>query len=144
MDMIEFWHWWVVAALLGALDMLAQSGFFLWLGVAALAVGLLVFALPDLTWQVQLLAFAGMAIAVVVLTRQLLKRGPVPSDRPTLNRRGQQYVGQLVILELAIVNGRGRAFVGDTLWTVEGNDRPVGQTVRVVGTDGVLLQVEPP
>ncbi|CAK0753898.1 inner membrane protein [Azospirillaceae bacterium] len=68
----------------------------------------------------------------------------MPSDRPTLNRRGQQYVGQLVILESAIVNGRGRAFVGDTLWTVEGSDRPVGQTVRVVGTDGVLLQVEPP
>jgi len=43
MNEIEFWHWWVLAATFGALDMLAQSGFFLWLGVAALIVGLVVF-----------------------------------------------------------------------------------------------------
>ena len=36
MSELEFWHWWVIAAALGALDMLAQRGFFLWLGVAAL------------------------------------------------------------------------------------------------------------
>jgi membrane protein implicated in regulation of membrane protease activity len=142
--LIEFWHWLVLAAILGALDMLAQSGFFLWLGVAALSVGLLVFFLPDLSWQGQLLAFAGMSIGVVMATRLVVRRGATPSDRPTLNRRGQQYVGQLVVLESPIVNGRGRAFVGDSLWTVEGSDSPVGATVRVVGSDGTLLHVERP
>ena len=144
MNEIEFWHWWVVAAVFGALDMLAQSGFLLWLGVAALVVGLVVFVLPDLSWQVQLLVFAGLAVAVVVATRYYLKGAPAGADRSTLNRRGQHYVGQLITLESPIVNGRGRAFVGDTLWTVEGADLPVGATVKVVGTDGVLLKVEKP
>lgn len=144
MIVIEFWHWWVVAAVLGALDMLAQSGFFLWLGVAALLVGAAVYFVPDLSWQVQFLGFAGMAIFSVMLTRLYLKTARVQSDRPTLNRRGHQYIGQLIVLESAIINGRGRAFVGDTLWTVEGTDLPAGETVRVVGADGVLLQVEKP
>jgi len=142
---IEFWHWWVVAAVLGALDMLAQSGVFLWLGVAALMVGLVVFVLPDLSWQAQLLVFAGLAVAALLATRQYLKRWPsAAADRSTLNRRGQQYLGQLIVLESPIVNGRGRAFVGDTLWTVEGPDHPAGTTVKVVGTDGVLLRVDKP
>jgi len=144
MNVLEFWHWWVAAALLGSLDMLAQSGFFLWLGVAALAVGILVFALPDLAWQIQVMAFSVLAVVALVATRLITRRPPPPSDRPTLNRRGEQYFGQLIVLESAISNGRGRAFVGDTLWLVEGPDTPSGETVRVVGTDGVLLQVEKP
>jgi hypothetical protein len=144
MNEFEFWHWWVVAAVLGALDMLAQSGFFLWLGVAALVVGLVVFVLPDLSWQAQVMAFAALAIGGLAVSRQVLRRFGVISDRPNLNRRGQQYVGQLIVLESPIVNGRGRAFVGDTLWTVEGGDLPAGATVRVVGSDGVLLLVEKP
>ncbi|MBI1207932.1 MAG: NfeD family protein [Azospirillum sp.] len=142
--MIEFWHWWVVAAVLGALDMLAQSGFFLWLGGAALVVGFVLFGWPDLSWQFQFFLFAVMAILAVIATRFITRREPPPSDRPLLNRRGLQYVGQLIVLETAIVNGRGRAFVGDTLWTVEGPDAPNGETVRVIGTDGTLLQVEKP
>lgn len=141
---LEFWHWWVVAAALGALDMLAQSGFFLWLGVAALMVGLVVFVLPDLAWQAQILVFAALAVGVVLATRQYLKRWPYAADRTTLNRRGQHYVGRLIVLESPIVNGRGRAFVADTLWTVEGPDQPAGATVKVVGTDGVLLRVDTP
>ncbi len=144
MNEIDFWHWWMVAAALGALDMLAQSGFFLWLGVAALVVGLVVFAIPDLSWQGQTLSFAVLAIAAIFLTRPLLRRLTVPSERPMMNRRCEQYVGRLITLESPIVNGRGRAFVGDTLWLVEGGDQPAGATVRVIGSDGAVLLVEKP
>ncbi|CAK0777210.1 inner membrane protein [Azospirillaceae bacterium] len=139
---IDFWHWWVIAALLGALDMVAQSGFFLWLGFAALMVGVIVFALPDISWQMQLFAFASMAILAVITTRHFIRRGPIATDQPLLNRRGEQYIGKLVVLESAIVNQKGRAYVGDTLWTVEGDDLPVGETVRVIGTNGALLRVK--
>ncbi|CAK0758267.1 NfeD-like family protein YbbJ [uncultured Gammaproteobacteria bacterium] len=140
--MLQFWHWWVLAAVLGAADMLAQTGFLLWLGVAALAVGVVVFATPGLGWQLQMVVFAVLAVAAVAATRALLRNGAFGSRLPLLNRRGEQYVGQLVILETAIVNGRGRARVADTMWPVAGPDLPVGTTVRVVGADGALLQVE--
>jgi membrane protein implicated in regulation of membrane protease activity len=142
MDIIQFWHWWVVAAALGALDMLAQSGFFLWLGVAALVVGLMVFAFPALPLSTQLLAFAVLSVAAVVAMRTVLKRTEQVSALPNLNRRGQQYIGQLLFLESPIVNGRGRVRVGDTLWSVEGPDLPEGSRVRVISSDGTLLLVE--
>ncbi len=141
---IEFWHWWVLAAALGALDMLAQSGFLLWLGVASLVVGLGVFVFPDLAWQTQILTFAVVAITAVLVARPFVRRFTALSEHSTLNRRGEHYVGQLVVLESAIVNGRGRAYVGDSLWTVVGGDNPVGATVRVVGADGASLLVEKP
>jgi membrane protein implicated in regulation of membrane protease activity len=89
-----------------------------------------------------MLVFASLAIAALVLARPLLRRLPGLSDRSTLNRRGDQYIGRLVVLESPIINGRGRAFVGDTLWSVEGGDQPAGATVRVTGANGATLLVE--
>lgn len=139
---LQFWHWWVLAAILGAADMLAQTGFLLWLGVAALAVGVVVFALPALAWQLQVVVFAVLAVAAVYATRTFLRGAAFGTDQPLLNRRGEQYIGQLVVLETAIVNGRGRARVADTQWPVTGPDLPEGTTVRVIAADGALLQVE--
>lgn len=142
MNELEFWHWWVIAAFLGALDMLAQRGYFLWLGVAALIVGLVVFVLPDLPWQGQGLAFAALVVAVLLVTRQVIRRGGGDLSNGTFNRRGRRYLGLVIVLESPIVDGRGRAFVDDTLWTVEGADLPAGTKVKVVATDGLLLTVE--
>ena len=140
---IEFGHWWVIAAALGALDMLARRGTFLWLGVTALIVGLVVFVLPDLSWQAQCLIFAGLAVVVVVTVRLVVRRGGGEIAAGPFGRRGQHYIGQTLILESAIIGGRGRAFLDNTLWTLEGDDLPAGTSVKVVDTDGVALKVEP-
>jgi membrane protein implicated in regulation of membrane protease activity len=42
-----------------------------------------------------------------------------------------------------IVNGRGKARVGDGEWLVNGPDLPLGATVLVVGVEGNTLQVQP-
>jgi membrane protein implicated in regulation of membrane protease activity len=39
--------------------------------------------------------------------------------------------------------GRGRVKIGDAFWTVQGPDLPAGTPVRVTGTDGEILHVEP-
>jgi membrane protein implicated in regulation of membrane protease activity len=140
---IEFWHWWVAALVFVVVEALEPGTFFLWLGMAAAVVGLLVLGLPWLSWQIQMFAFAVLALAAVLGSRAYVKRHPMETTDPTLNRRSAQYVGRLLILESPIVNGRGRAFVGDTLWSVEGPDMPAGGTVRVIGTDGMILRVEP-
>jgi membrane protein implicated in regulation of membrane protease activity len=33
--------------------------------------------------------------------------------------------------------------VGDTIWRVEGPELPKGARIRIVGTDGSVLKVEP-
>jgi inner membrane protein len=137
----EFWHWWVLAILLLALEVAAPGTFFLWLAAAAAVVGLVVLALPDLIWQFQVLLFAVAGIAAVVGWRFYAKRLPQRSDDPTLNRRGEQYVGQTFHLAEPIVNGRGRMKVADTVWQVAGPDLPTGAKVRVVAVDGTVLRV---
>jgi membrane protein implicated in regulation of membrane protease activity len=60
---------------------------------------------------------------------------------PELNIRGSQYVGRTVTVEVAISNGRGKVRVGDTMWTAEGPDTPVGTRVKVTGVNGTVLVV---
>lgn len=64
------------------------------------------------------------------------------TDQPDLNLRASQIVGRVVLLEEAIEHGRGKARVGDTLWTVEGSDAPVGAAVRITAAQGTVLKVE--
>ena len=139
---IPFWYWWVAAAALVVLEIFAPGVFFLWLGVAAGAVGVVALAIPGLDWRIELLLFAALSIAAVIGYRAFLRRRPIETDAPTLNRRGEQYVGKVVPLTEPIVNGVGRVRIGDGGWQVEGPDTPVGRRVRVIGIDGIMLKVE--
>ena len=53
------------------------------------------------------------------------------------------YVGRSYVLDEAIVNGRGKVRIDDTLWVVTGSDRGKGEWVKVTGVDGTRLVVEP-
>lgn len=48
-----------------------------------------------------------------------------------------------MVLEQAIEQGFGRVVLGDSVWRVSGPDLPVGQRVRIVGSQGAVLVVEP-
>ena len=138
----QFWHWWVLAVLLLALEIAAPGTFFLWLAVAAGVVGAILAVFPGVPWQMQVLIFAGGGIAAILAWRAYARRHPQESDDPTLNRRGEQYVGRIYDLTEAIVDGRGRMKVDDTMWRVAGPDLPAGAKVRVVGVEGTVLRVD--
>lgn len=140
---LGYWHWWILGALLVIAEMLVPGIFFLWLAIAAGVTGLTALLLPDLGWQYQLLMFALLSVVSAVAGRRLYGRRPPVSDHPTLNRRGEQYVGQVFVLDSAIVNGVGRLRVADSTWKMAGPDSPVGTHVRVVAVEGVTLRVEP-
>ena len=139
---IEFWHWWVAAIGLIVVETLAPGAIFLWLGVSAAVVGAILLAAPELSWEYQLLIFAVLSVGSVIGWRAYHKRHPTETDLPNLNRRGEQYVGRLITLDDPIVNRVGEIRLDDTSWKVAGQDLPAGARVRVVGVDGVVLQVE--
>lgn len=141
MGQVDFWQWWILAAALMILEVFTPGAFFLWMGVAAGVVGLLLLVAPATSWQIQLLLFAVLSIVSIVAWRAYLKRHPTESDRPALNRRGEQYIGRSFILIEPIVNGHGRVKVDDTVWRIEGEDCPAGATVKVVATEGAFLKV---
>ena len=139
---IEFWHWWVAAIGLIVVETLAPGAIFLWLGVSAAVVGAILLAAPELSWEYQLLIFAVLSVGSVIGWRAYHKHHPTETDLPNLNRRGEQYVGRLITLDDPIVNRVGKIRLDDTSWKVAGQDLPAGARVRVVGVDGVVLQVE--
>jgi hypothetical protein len=139
----EFWHWLVAGLVFVSIEPFVPGTFFLWMGISAGIVGLLVWALPALGFEAQVLAFALLSIAAILVSRRYLKRHPIASDEPLLNRRAEQYVGRVLVLQDPIVNGRGRLRVDDTVWRVEGEDCSAGTAVEVTGVDGTLLRVRP-
>jgi membrane protein implicated in regulation of membrane protease activity len=141
-NQFDYWHWLIFAALLLILEVTVPGAFFLWMSISAGIVGILALAFPALGWQIELLIFAVLAVVSAVTWRLYLKRHPVTSDQPKLNRRGEQYVGRILTLKEGIVNGQGKIKVDDSTWKIEGEDCPPGTRVKVVGVDNVILQVQ--
>jgi membrane protein implicated in regulation of membrane protease activity len=139
----DFWHWWILGLGLIILETVLPGTFFLWMGVAALVLGVVTWLAPALGWELQLMLFAALSLLSIVAWRLWRRRVPDDADGSTLNRRGQQYVGRVFVLETPIENGFGKVRLGDGHWRVRGDDQAAGTRVRVVAVDGVLLVVEP-
>ena len=143
LDDVQFWHWLAFGGLLGVLEILAPGFVLIWLGLAALLVGLMLFIWSDIPFTFQLLVYAGFSVLCVFIWFYWIRRHPVQSDKPTLNRRAEQLIGRRAVLVDAIVNGRGRVKLGDGTWAVTGADLPAGRMVDITNTDGALLHVQP-
>ena len=135
------WSWLILAAVLFVLELLSPGIFFMWFGLAAAVTGLIMFRY-DISWQWQLIWFGGLSLAAVLIANKYLRKHPLESERPLLNERATQLVGQSFDLVDPIVNGRGSIRSGDTIWRVEGPELPRGTRITVVGSDGSVLKVE--
>lgn len=135
------WNWLILGAVFLALELFAPGAFMLWLGLAALAVGLISFAI-DWSWQARFVAFALLSLGLIPVWRRFAPRVEKPTDSPLLNRRPESYIGRIFTLENPIVDGVGRVRIDDTIWRVTGPDSAAGSRVRIVRVDGPNLFVE--
>jgi membrane protein implicated in regulation of membrane protease activity len=142
LQQIDFWHWWVLGVALVILEVFSPGVFFLWMGIAAGIVGVVVWLVPDLSWEYQILIFAVTSVASIGAGRAYLLRHPIETDQPMLNRRGEQYLNRTFTLEVPVVNGVGKIHVDDSTWKISGEDCDVGTKVKVTGVDGVVLRVK--
>jgi membrane protein implicated in regulation of membrane protease activity len=141
---IQFWHWFIAAVVLITLEMVVLPAvFFLWMGIAAGIVGLALMLMPGMPMLVQIVIFTVFSVVTLVIHKRYLKNNPPVTDEPTLNRRGEQYVGRTFTLDEAIVNGVGKINVDDSTWKVMGDDLAEGSKVKVIGVDGTVFKVEP-
>lgn len=136
------WFWLSLGVLLAALEIIAPGFFLIWLAVAALATGLLSWVFPIDGWA-QAAIFAVLAVVAVYVGRRYFKLNPIESTDPNLNDRGARLIGEIVPVVEAIESGRGRVRVGDSVWNARGPDSAVGVRVRVAGSEGSCLIVEP-
>ncbi len=143
MDSIDFWHWLILALLLIILEIVVPGAFFLWMGVSAGVVGLILWMFPDIGWESQLLLFSVISIVSIALWRIRLNKHPTESEDNTLNARTTQYIGRVFTLVEPIEDGYGKIHVDDSYWQVSGPDCEKDKKVKVVSVDGMILKVEP-
>ncbi|HEX4481125.1 MAG TPA: NfeD family protein [Rudaea sp.] len=142
-NLATHYGWWLIALVLIGAELVAPGYFMLWIGIAAAVMGALVLIVPDLGALAQAFAFAVLAVISCVVYWKFVRRElNRASDQPLLNRRAEQFVGRRYVLDSAIVNGQGKARVGDSVWLVEGPELPAGAPIEVVAVNGSTLKVQ--
>jgi inner membrane protein len=133
------WHWFGLAAILVMVEVITGTGFLLCLGASAFSIGvLLVFYPLDVTMQ--LFMFATFSIVAALSWKLYLHFHPKKENDLRLNQRAAQYIGRELTLKTSIVNGYGTVCVDDTIWRVRCDSKLTsGASVRIIGTDGVIL-----
>ena len=86
--------------------------------------------------------FAIFSVVSIALWKRYQAKNPTKSDHPTLNRRGEQYIGRTFTLEEPIVNGMGKIKVDDSIWKISGEDCGAGTKIKVIGIDGTIFKVK--
>jgi membrane protein implicated in regulation of membrane protease activity len=148
MDLIAFlaengsWSWIIAGLVLLALELVVPGGYLLWLGVAGILTGLLTLVQP-LPLALQWLIFGALSLVSILVWLRITRNRKQQTDRPLLNNRADRFIGVEAVLEHPIVEGHGRMALDDTVWRIAGPDMPAGRRVRITGSDGAVLRVEP-
>ncbi len=136
------WIWLTIGLVLATLEMLVPGVYLIWLAVAALITGVLTFVL-DLGIAVQVTNFVFLALIAAFSAKRFLRDRPIESADPLLNNRGARMIGHTAIVTHALDGGSGRVRYGDGEWIARGANAAVGARVRITGSDGTHLLVEP-
>lgn len=139
---MSYWVWLLVAVLVVFAEVVASTGFlFIWVGIAAVFVGIISYLSPHLGFVAQLFIFTLAFLAAFFGGRKLWSLLPKDPDAVGLNNRAERYIGRVLMLTDDINNGKGRLWIDNVTWIIYGPDLKKGDRVKVIATDGVSLTV---
>ena len=143
---LGFWNWFIVGLLLMISELTAPGVFIVWVGLAAVATGVVAFFAPTLELSVELVIFSGFSLAFVFMGWFVYGKVFGKSSEkalPMLNEGARDFIGKLYPLVEALKDGQGKVKVGDTVWLVRSDEKiNVGEMVRVKDVDGIVLIVK--
>ena len=146
MDWLEgldaHWVWLTLGLVLAGAEMLLPGVYLIWLAAAAIITGVLTLAF-DLSLPLQVIDFVFLSLIIAFSAKRFLGERPIESTDPLMNRRGARLVGETALVVQAIEHGSGRVKLGDSEWLARGPNVAAGERVRVSGSEGAILLVEP-
>ncbi|EEW05551.1 NfeD family protein [Vibrio mimicus] len=144
LSQLNFWHWLAFGLILLAAELLGTAGYFLWLGLSALLVGLLLAVMP-MGWQLQWLAFASFSLVTTWLWwRCQFNQDKKQDAERDLNQKDKQLIGRVIQITEDTPAGEFQISLGDTRWTTRcDQDLEQGSRVSVIAVDGIILIVRP-
>lgn len=137
------WFWLCLGGLLLIGELLGTAGYLLWSGIAAVLVGVIVWALPFIGWEWQGILFAIFTVVSAVLWRNWL-RNKQKNKADNVNQISHQLIGVKGRLLSDTEEGFSRVRLADGSWRVY-SDTPLSANTEVVviAIDGITLQVKP-
>ena len=115
--------WAIFGILLIALEVLVPSSWLLWPGIAALLVSAIHWLYP-LSWTLQLVTFAALTIAILVIGRRFYNPSHIQTSQPDLNQQLGRHSGKQGYLLTATDGQHSKIKLGDTEWRVEVTNLP--------------------
>lgn len=142
---LQWWHWLVIGLALCVCELAIPAFVLIWLGLAALLLGLLTWLLP-LSLTAQLLIWAILSTILVFLWLRVFR----PQDKTTRVGTSDEAVGEVGLLVRDVMPfQRGqvlfqRPLMGADRWEcVSEVQLAAGSRVRVVAVEGHVLKVGP-
>lgn len=142
---VLWWHWLLLGLLLLVVEVLSAGGFYIvFFGLGAMVIGMLAAFGYAGSLSTQVLLFVVVSVALLAFFRsRLLRRVQRDPQSPAVD----PIVGEVgVAYELVAPGGMGRVELRGTGWAARNlGSVPLasGARCRVVGVDGLTLQVEP-
>ena len=132
--------WWVIGIVLVIGEVVLPGTFLIWFAFAAFGVGL-IGVVVDLSGMNQVVVFGLLSFASLSLGYLMRKRRGDP-EVPAFADRTRAYMGKTYTVVEAIENGQGKIQVGDSVWLAEGEDCPIGGSVKVIDSRGNVLLID--
>ena len=131
----DYVNWFILGIFLVSAELLIPGVYVIWFGVAALVMGAITFLIPmGLAWQIALFGILSL-ISTVIGVKVYRKEGQVVKSGVLNTVRGSEYVGLRFKTETPIANGIGRLNIGDSNWTIMGDDCEIGTEIEITGVD---------
>ncbi len=135
------WAWLALGLVLAVGEMTIPGVFLIWMAGAAVITGLITWVVP-ISVPLQVVLFAVLSGAAVLIGRGWLRANPIVSADPLMNDRGARAIGETVVVTQVIEGGEGRVKLGDSEWIAKGPDAEPGTRMRVASHNGSILMVE--
>lgn len=143
---VQYWHWIVLGIALMVLEIFLPTFMALWIGAAAVLIGILVWLVPSIALPLQLLFWALLSALMCWAWFRYLK--PLAVDKTKAGLSRESVIGEVgQVLRLPVGNERGMLrfpapVLGDDEWQFITEDEvAAGDRVRVVEVSGNALIV---
>lgn len=139
LDLAAYWWWLAIGLSLIFLELATGTLFLLWPGVSAILFAGVIALFPDLGLAAQISLYAALAIILTVIGRSYFRMRPsaIESDRPLLNRRGEQLVGRRVEAVGPFSHGYGAVRLDDGQWSARID---AGESDAVAAGDSLVIK----
>ena len=130
------WAWIIAGVAIAGLEILIPGIYLLWIGLGAVAVGLVLARYPDLSLAWQTLVFAASMVSSIGIGFWIQRRSGRTRQARLLNRELKAMIGQNYIAISSFTVGQGRIKVQDSSYAAVSDERiETGDVVKVVAIE---------